>query len=383
MRKLAPTDLNERKLTINWVLLAPIAQTSGGYRNAFRIAEHLGNQGHDVQAYVSPVAHLEGLSENEVVSFVQSSFGLETVGIDVNTPVDAPRRFRPADVSIATFWTTAYDLASDPKSLFKAYYIQDFEPDFYDESDPMWNEALETYSLPLRQICLGKSLATTIEEVGRKPACHIDFALDPQFQLRLDPRERGERPSILFFARPDLKRRGYGLGVDALARLKLRMPDVDILFFGSPDGQIEDVPFEFQNLGVLSPTEIADAMNRAHILLSFSLSNISNVPFEGMACGCAVVEADLPQVREMVRPGADCLLAPTTPDGVADVLTRLVTDADLRTRLALTGADAMRGRNWARTAAQFEAHLLETCFTRMNRRVASVLDSSLARSAGV
>jgi glycosyltransferase involved in cell wall biosynthesis len=374
MRRLAAGKSLERSLRVNWVLLAPIAQTSGGYRNVFRIAEHLGRNGHDVRAYVSPVAHLEGMSDDEVISFVESSFELETVELEVNRPLGLPRKLRAADVSIATYWTTAYDVAANPMSLFKAYYIQDFEPDFFEESDPAWNEALETYSLPLRQICLGKSLSTMIHDVAARPTCHIDFALDPEFRISVDPSARGPRTSILFFARPNLKRRGYRLGVEALSIVKQRFTDLEVVFFGSPSEELGDVPFEFKNLGVLSPAELAEAMNNAHVLLTFSLSNISNVAFEGMACGCAVVEADLPQVREMVKSDTDCLVAPTNPEGVADVLAGLVTNPDLRIRVARAGNEAVRGWTWERNASQFESHLLETCFTRLNRRVLSSLE---------
>ena len=64
--------------------------------------------------------------------------------------------------------------------------------------------------------------------------------------------------------------------------------------------------FPFTNLGVLDAADVASAMNDAHILLRFSLTNISNVPFEGMACGCAVVDVDLPNVATMVEPGTVC-----------------------------------------------------------------------------
>jgi glycosyltransferase involved in cell wall biosynthesis len=201
--------------------------------------------------------------------------------------------------------------------------------------------------------------------------------------MTLDPSARGPRASILFFARPTLKRRGYRLGVEALALVKQRVPDLEVVFFGSPDAELGDVPFEFQNLGVLSPAELADAMNRAHVLLTFSLSNISNVAFEGMACGCAVVEADLPQVREMVNPGMDCLVAPTDPEGVADVLMRLITNDGLRVGVAHAGNESVRGWTWDRSASQFESHLLETCFTRLNRRVVSSLEPPLRAASPI
>jgi len=79
----------------------------------------------------------------------------------------------------------------------------------------------------------------------------------------------------------------YEVGVEALRRLRARVPEVEIAFFGSSDRELGDVPFPFRNLGVLEAPAVAQAMNDADILLTFSLTKISKVPFEGMACGCA------------------------------------------------------------------------------------------------
>jgi GT2 family glycosyltransferase/glycosyltransferase involved in cell wall biosynthesis len=364
VRAFADATVDERPLTINWILHAPIAQTSGGYRTIFRLARHLQLNRHRVRMYISPVAHLSEFSDRQIHQFIEANFDATDLEILVNrAPADQPN-FDRADVSIATFWPTATAVAADNQSLFKAYYVQDFEPTFYDERSELWEQARASYDLPLKHICIGESLATFLTERTGRAADHIDFALRPQFRLQTDLAERGNHISILFFARPHMPRRGYSVGREALARLKTELPDAEIRFFGCEDDELGDVSFPHRNLGVLDAEQLAKAMNSAHILLTFSLSNISHVPFEGMACGCAVVEADTPLNAGMLDDGDNCLLVTPDPKAVAAALKRLVTDDELRKKLGTRGAKQMEGRTWARTGDQFEAALLRLCFAR-------------------
>ena len=179
-----------------------------------------------------------------------------------------------------------------------------------------------------------------------------------------DSRERGDPVRVLFFARPSLRRRGYDIGLEALRRIKLRRPDTEIVFFGTKTNELGDVPFEYTNLGVLDAPGVAAAMNSCHILLTFSLTNISNVPFEGMACSCAVVDVDLPNVTAMVEPERNCLVAEFEPDSLADAVTTLIDDPALRARLGRQGANDARPRTWQRTADMLEEALLRACFVR-------------------
>jgi len=179
--------------------------------------------------------------------------------------------------------------------------------------------------------------------------------------LERPPGQRNDPSRILYFARPSLRRRGYAVGVEALRRLKLARPEVEVVFFGSSADELGDVPFPFRSLGVLDASGVAQAMNDADILLTFSLTNISNVPFEGMACGCAVVDLDLPNVSTMVEPGT-CFLAPFEPQALADALQTLVADPVLRAQLGARGAESVRTRTWERTAGMFESALRATTF---------------------
>jgi glycosyltransferase involved in cell wall biosynthesis len=355
LHRLAPR--HDGPLTVNWLMYSPIRQNSGGYRNLFRIANGLGSRGHRQRLLVHPVQHLAGMSPARIRDFVAESFGIPDHGELVVGHHDVPR----ADVSIATYWPTAYTVARHPRSLFKAYFVQDFEPEFYAEDDPEYARALATYHLPLRHICLGRHMQARIAELTGLPAEHVDFALDPVFRLERPPGRRNDPPRILYFARPELRRRGYAVGIEALRLLKELCPQAEIVFFGSRDGELGEVPFAFRNLGVLDADGVARAMNDADILLTFSLTNISNVPFEGMACGCAVVDLDLPNVTTMVEPET-CLLVPFEPGALADAMRRLVADPDLRARLGARGAEAVRTRTWERTAAMFEEALRRVAF---------------------
>ncbi|MBM4244614.1 MAG: glycosyltransferase [Deltaproteobacteria bacterium] len=367
----------DRPLTINWVVRAPIAGTGGGYWTIFRLANALGRAGHRVRVHVEAIAHLEGRSREEILAFVAENFGPLHVEVEIGHD-----HILPADVSIATNWPTAYTVALLPGSLFKFYFVQDFEPDFYSEDDPLYGKAAATYDLPLQIVTIGRSLARRMEGYANRPTASIDFAVDGEvFHVTTPPEARTGPTRILFFARPSLPRRAYGLGLAALRQLTRERPEVRIAFFGATDEELGEVDFAIENLGVLSHAELAREMNASHVLLCFSMSaNISWVPFQGMACGCAVVDADVPGVREMIADGETCRLARPDPDGVAEALRGLVDDDAERLRLARAGAAEMQRGGWDASARQFERILTDHAFVRLDR-AQRAFSRALARGA--
>lgn len=358
--RLLGTSVDEA-LTVNWVLRAPIAHRGGGYRTIFRLAESLAARGHTVRCHVERVAHLEGLSRAAAAEFVENAFG----PLRSEVRVDAP--LRPADITIATNWPTAPLVAAHPASLFKAYFIQDYEPAFYDEADPLAADAEATYLLPLRHICYGKQLADVLTVHTGRQADHLDFALEPCFRQTIAPAERSRARKVLFLARPDQARRGYETGIAALERVKRDDPETEILLFGATDEELSPLPFPARNLGVLRPSELAAVLNESHVFLSFSLTNISHAPYEAMACGCAVVEADVPTVRSMVAPGS-CLLTVPEPDAVAAAIRTLLADDELRIGYAARGVEATAGLTWKAAGDRFEAILRSLAFLRLPAR---------------
>jgi glycosyltransferase involved in cell wall biosynthesis/SAM-dependent methyltransferase len=343
-------------LAINWIVRAPIAKRGGGYRTIFRLANELGRQGHHVRVYVEPIAHLEGMPKRRITSFVEEEFGPLQVEVEVGHAEIAS-----ADVTIATNWPTALTVAAHQKSLFKAYFVQDYEPEFYAESDPWRQKADATYDLALRHITYGRHLASRIEARTGVAADALDFALEPVFETRVPPDSRSGPPRVIFLARPDQPRRGFDLGVAALERLYEQHPEVEIRLFGCSDEELPRLPFPITNLGIVSTEELASVLNESHICLSFSQTNISHAPYEAMACGCAVVELDLPQVRSMLSLGTAALAEPN-PVAVAEALRSLIENPEMRIATARRGIEATSVMTWDRTARQLQAVLRELAF---------------------
>ncbi len=344
-----------RPLSVAILIWGPIPQTGGGYHHLFVLGHWLAKKGHDVRFYVEPIAPRAGLSQAEVIDFCHRHFGQSAAAIHVGHD-----QILPSDIAVATNWYTAYTVAELENTKCKLYLVQDFEPDFYERDSPTYQEAERTYGLPLKKVTLGSYLAELFRTRDRLPTAHIPFSLDRT--LFRNENARPEAPvRILFFARPGLRRRAYPVGVEALRRVVYQCPEVRIAFYGMEE--TEDLGFPYQNLGRLSQEQLAREMNLSHIHLSFSLTNISWVPLEAMACGCAVVEARAPGVEHWV--GAENrhgLLVEPEPKAVAQVLHHLVTDSALRRRVAESGEKHVASitASWEDTCTRFESILLRS-----------------------
>jgi glycosyltransferase involved in cell wall biosynthesis/regulator of replication initiation timing len=346
-----------RRLSIAVVTRAPIAQTEGGYKNIFALANRLANRGHDVHIYVEAIAHLAALTDSEILAFCHRHFGSSAARVHVGHD-----QILPSDVALATNYPTAYTVNNLTTAKCKAYFIQDFEPDFYDRSEPEYERAEQTYDLPLKKIVLGKYLQTVFSKRDRIAVRQVPFSLDLSIFRNLEIRQRFPI-RVLFFARPGLKRRAYPVGVEALRIVASACPEVKIAFYGMKEP--EDLGFAYHNLGELSPEQVASEMNRSHLHLSFSLTNISWVPFEAMACGCAVVEAKVPSIEAWMGDESEsCVLVEPNARAVADALIKLIRDPKMRDSIARAGEKYVEAisATWEDSCEQLEKILLEAVF---------------------
>jgi O-antigen biosynthesis protein len=349
--------LTERPLSIAFVLRAPIAQTGGGYKKIFQLAHYLANQGHDVHLYVEPIAHLAGLSLDKIRLFCEENFGKSAATIH-----RGHGNILDSDVAIATNWPTAYVVEKLTNTRFKSYFIQDYEPHFYQSGDSCFSEAEATYDLPLEMISIGKHLSEVLSQRNGIRYPYVDFSLDTVFLsgfANLERHHSTDQCSILFFARPSIPRRNFQLGVKALEQLHQKIPNIIIKFYGTDEEM--DLPFPYENLGILNQAETAETMRHSEIHLSFSMTNISTVIFEAMACGCATVEADVPSVRAMIVEES-CLLVKPTAQDVCDGLMHLVTDVEKRQMIAKTGFNSVKSLTVENMCSQFESTLKQRCF---------------------
>lgn len=274
-------------LKISFIIPQPF-EGSGGHRNIFRAIKYLSRFGHDMTLYVNPDNH-RFKDSLEVESFITKNF------FDLESKVVWwANDIKPCDVLVATHWSTAYIADNNrDKAKLLCYFIQDFEPYFYS----MGYEYVishNTYRLGLYPITSGPWPLRLLErEFGIKEGNFFRFPIDRNIYYSTETKQKNDHPRIAFFARPDMPRRCYHLGIQGLKLVKDAHPEVEILFYGAASNKYENVPFEFTNLGMLPEISmLGDLYRSCDLGVCFSTTNPSLVPYEMMACSCPVVDLD-------------------------------------------------------------------------------------------
>ncbi len=324
------------------VLLPEPARGSGGHTSIVRMVNGLTEAGHEVTVYVDRGPRFRDASEEELDRYLRQHFGLHSAR------VRRDHNFTPSDVLIATSWTTAMAVAMATNCRCRLYFVQDFEPFF--EPMSLGNLLAEaTYRLGLRHITLGPWLAEHLRRQYGAIAEAIDFGVDHDIYW---PGPVDREPLVVFYGRSTTPRRGTRLGLAALREVKRLRPDIEVALYGSPEvGATAD---GFQQVGILQADELADLYRRATVGLALSYTNLSFVPLEMMACGCAVVANDCEPVRWFFRHGENALAVASEPQALAAAILSLLDDEVQRRALAAGGVQSVASLDWARSQRQFE-----------------------------
>jgi glycosyltransferase involved in cell wall biosynthesis len=344
----APTSV---PLVINWVVGEAI-KGSGGHMDIFRTINFLADFGHQQNVYFMPHEHWGNKGDAEVEAVVREDFfALKANVYRWNGQV------QDADLTIATFWTTAYVVIELPNGGQKVYFVQDYEPFFH----PMGTHHLladQSYALPFKFVTLGWWLARLIREKYDGDADYFDLALDHDIYYPRSLQRLSSPPRVAFYARPRTPRRAFEMGLEALSLVHHQLPDAEILFYGAEDlGMF--VPFPHTNLGILPPNELANLFSTCDVGLVLSTTNCSLIPLEMMACRCAVVDLNLPTVEGVLAHGETAFLADPTPQAIADAVVRLLKDDALCNRIIENAYQHVQTLSWEKSARQVEAILLQ------------------------
>ncbi len=337
----SPTVVGE-PAEIAWIMSPPGAE-SGGHQNLFRFIKVAEDAGHRCRIYLYDQM---GHDLRDVRSMLQSSSAYPHLAASIED-YDAAVGVAPSTNAIfASGWETAYPAFRDPSFARRLYFVQDFEPMFY----PVGSEALlaeNTYRFGFHGITAGRWLANKLSAEYGMSTDHFDFAVDPA-HYRFE--NEGRRSEIFFYARPVTPRRAFEFGILALADFARQRPDIVINLAGwNVSGW--PIPFEHRNLGSLDISQLSAVYNRCAAGLVLSLTNMSLLPLELMACGTAAVVNDAPNNR-LVSDNPHIEYVAPTPAAITRRLIEIL-DRDDAPQRAHAMAESVGSRTWSDSGRQF------------------------------
>lgn len=333
--------------TINWAVPG-FEIGSGGHLNIFRMVWHLEQLGYQNRIIIV-AGHLGTRFQygHEARKAIREHFF--PVAAEVTLGEES---LAPAEFTVATSWHTAYAVRRFNATGHKIYFIQDMEAYFFPQSsDYIFAET--TYRFGFNAITAGPWLAQLAQRYGMR-AYPFSFSYDKN-RYRPSKRRPGPR-RVFFYARYVTPRRGFELGLLALNRVHQALPDVEFVLAGW-DVSAYAMPFPHLNAGVLALDALPDLYAQCDVALVISLTNISLLPLELMACGCPVVSNRGPNVDWLLADGRSALLTDATPQALAQALISVLEDKTLHARLVETGLDYVKTTDWAVEAEKVHAYL--------------------------
>jgi glycosyltransferase involved in cell wall biosynthesis len=157
------------------------------------------------------------------------------------------------------------------------------------------------------------------------------------------------RPVIVFLGRMVMEK-GLGAFADTIAQLEEagHAPQVLVIGDGPARAWFEARMPGAVFTGFLTGEALAKALASGDIFLNPSTTEtFGNVNLEAMASGLAMVCADAPNTRALLRHGRNALLcAPERPTAYAEALSALLVDGDERRRLAAEALDRSAAYRW-------------------------------------
>lgn len=246
---------------------------------------------------------------------------------------------------VATMWTTADCVAKIVKKSTRTrgwYYIQDYEPWFYEKSNQEAERAAarDSYELGLTMVAKTNFLCELVNTLHNKPVHKICPGIARTIFYPGNQTTYTGPPRLTALYRPDKPRRGTTLLLDTLDELLLRNDSVEIYLFGSSDIEPCNPALrkKIHFLGALSSNKVAELYRASDVVCDLSLwHGFGRMGIEAMACGAVPVLSEAGGIAEYARHGENALIVPDDPEQIAITLNTVLQDAVYRQSLRAAG----------------------------------------------
>jgi len=354
----------KNKLHISFVI--PFTGMTGGIAVVLEYYRQLKTLGHEVDIYypLFPYGIYHRSSKrwkrfpSKIKAFLRNAIKFKrnltlfSEIIPIKPVISISNVFIPnADAVIATAWPTAYDVAAlSPRKGLKYYFVQHYET---------WHGCVDkvdgSYRLPLNIITIAPWLTDLMKDkFGRDDVTEIHNG------IRLDkfypPKNKDFNQASILMMTHDIEWKGTKDGIDALAVVKERCPQVKIKMFGMFDKPAAPFDFEYHQ----DPTyeKLLSLYQEAAIFISPSHKEGWHLPpMEAMACKCAVVATNVGCVPTLNN-GQNLILAEIkNPASIAAAVIKLLEDKNLTEETAEQGLKSVAALDWAASARKLQDRL--------------------------
>lgn len=314
----------------NLLIVLPIKEPAGG---AYVILQ-------EALAMIEMGVRVSLFNLREHKSEFQQNFPTIQIPVIYGSVDEIPSIAGDFNAVLATINNSVYWIAPLIRSDIKlAYYIQDFEPDFYPKGSKEYSLAWESY----RKVPKMKNVTKTNWNKNKVMAniginCQI---VGPSVDIDMfRPRERLHRSNEIFIGamiRPSTPRRNPRFTLEILEEIKkIYGEKINVITFGcSMEDFLSLDPCKdilINHLGVLKREWMPYLFNEIDIFVDLSTYQAMGLTaLEAMACGSAIIAPRNGGCQDFVKDGINGFLIDTTDrSSCIDALKKLIRDDDLR-----------------------------------------------------
>lgn len=339
--------------------------TSGGAKVIRKYSTNFNKMGYDTCIYIPLIPYIYG-NQNYIIKFFRKIKG--TIGNFYRYFIKKEQKeykdcnykiafliknpfIRNADVTIATAWVTAYDVAKlNEKKGKKFYFVQDYE--IWDDE----KKGKKTYTLPLKKIVISTWIKNKLEEQGIKENMQIVYNGIDVDLYRNDNKNFEHTEINCLMLGHKLKKKGVKEGLDSFYEAKKTVPNLKLRMFGINKKDVNNLNIDdIEFIENPDKKTLINLYKNTDIFIFPSLEEGWGLTvIEAMCAKCAVVGTNTGCLVDIGKNGKNALI--TEPGNVEEMtknIIKLAKDKKLRENISNEGFETAKNFDWNKQAEKF------------------------------
>lgn len=341
-------------------IILPGLGDSGGIKVIYIYKDLLEKNGWDIKIYCSVVANNLHRYSSSLKNTLHQIYCTGKAFAEINkkrnvrwVPIISDSTIRNADITIATMWATAYDVARlSPCKGEKYYFIQDFE--VWDNKE----RGLNSYKLPLKKIVISTWINNQLRDnLGIGPFPVVMNGIDNS--IFFDRHIRNDSSKVFLMLNHTLEKKGVNYGIQVFEKIREKYPDAQLKMFGTCDRS--NIPDYIEYYRNPSREQLVNLYSMSNYFIFPSLEEGWGLtPLEAMACGCVVVGTNTGFVLNVGKHKENMMISePGNIDEMVQNIKELITNKKLKKEIQKYSVEIVNELKWEKAADKLSALLVE------------------------